>query len=89
MKRYLDGSKRAELDDVFCVLYDGLIVNFDTTLSIARFLFSQTEIKKGESVIEKLKRFRNRNNEAFIYLLVKTKSGFITQSLKLIKSTLA
>jgi hypothetical protein len=89
MKRYLDGSKRAERADVFYILDHGLIVNFDTTLSIARFLFSQAEIKKVESVIKKLKRFRNRNNEAFIYLLVKTNSGFITQSLKLIKSTLA
>ena len=38
-KRYYNGSKTAELDDIFYFLYDDLLVDFDTNNAIVRFLY--------------------------------------------------
>src|SRR5450432_4019946 len=37
-KRYYNGSKQAEYDDLFYILYDDLMVDFDTNGSAVRFL---------------------------------------------------
>src|ERR1035437_5020458 len=50
-KNYLNGSKIAELDDIFYIIYDDLLVYFDTNCSNVIFLFRKTEIKMVESVI--------------------------------------
>lgn len=90
IKRYFDGSKSAEFDDVFYILYEDLLVNFDTNCSTVRFLFSQTEVPKVESVIKAIKMFKKRNSrKAFISLLVRTSIGFETKSLELIKPKLS
>ena len=73
-KRYFNGSKEAECDDIFYILYDDLIVDFDTNNSVARFLFRKTEIKKVEAVINGIKKFRKRKaiHKPEISLLVNT-----------------
>lgn len=89
-KRYFDGSKKAELDDIFYIVFDDLMVNFDTNNSKAIFLFSQTEIFMAEKIINQIKRFKKRNNnKAFISLLIKNNFGFYTKSQKISKPKLS
>ena len=59
-KRYYNRSKNAQYDDIFYILFDDLIVNFDTNQSIARFLFRKTDISKVETVIGGIKKFKER-----------------------------
>ena len=90
LKRYFNGSKKAEFDDIFYILFEDLIVDFDTTSSKVRFLFSQTQIEKVESIIKEIKKFKKRNqNKAFISLLIKTSNGFETKSLEITKPKLS
>ncbi len=88
LKRYFNGSEQAELDDVFYILFDDLMVNLDSANSTVRFLFSKTDIGKVDSIIKEIKRFKKRNNKAFITLLIKTNSGFDTKSLEITKPNL-
>ena len=44
-KWYFNGSKEAGYADVFYILYDGLIVDFDSNNSVTRFLFRKSKIK--------------------------------------------
>jgi ATPase family associated with various cellular activities (AAA) len=62
IKRYFNDSKNAEYDDIFYVLYDDLLVNFDTANSIARFLFRDTDIEKVDTVIAAIKKCKQRAN---------------------------
>lgn len=88
LKRYFNGSEQAELDDVFYILFDDLMVNLDSANSTVRFLFSKTDIGKVDSIIKAIKRFKKRNHKAFITLLIKTTSGFDTKSLEITKPKL-
>jgi Cdc6-like AAA superfamily ATPase len=89
-KRYFNRSKKAEYDDIFFILYDDLIVNFDTGGSIVRFLFRKTEMKKVEAVINGIKKFRKRKakHKPEILLLVNTNTGIDTKSLEITKPKL-
>lgn len=51
------GQLQSEIDDIFYILFDDLIVNFDTNNSIARFLFHKTNLSQVEVVVEELKNF--------------------------------
>lgn len=89
-KRYFDGNKNAELDDIFYIIYDDLLVYFDTSCSHVRFLFRKTDIGKVESVINGMKKFRERREKRKpeISLLVNTKIGMVTKSLEITKPRL-
>jgi len=82
-KRYFMESKTSELDDIFYILYDDLIVYFDTSCSNVRFLFRKTKIEKVESVITGIKKFTERKarRKPKISLLVNTKYGIDTKKL--------
>jgi hypothetical protein len=58
-KRYYNLSKQAEYDDLFYILFEDLVVNFDTSNSTVRFLFNKTDIKKVEAVIAGIKNTRS------------------------------
>jgi hypothetical protein len=90
IKRHFNGSKQAELDDIFYILFDDLIVDFDTNCSTARFLFSKTETSKIEKLISEIKKFRERRvrNKPLISLLVNTPHGIATKSLDITKPRL-
>ncbi len=92
-KRYFNGSKMAELDDIFYILYDDLIVDFDTNCSTVRFLFRKTEIFKVEAVINGIRNFkekgRNAKRKPEISLLVFTNRGIDTKSLQILKPKLS
>ncbi len=89
-KRYYNGSKAAELDDIFYILYDDLLVDFDTNCSTVRFLFRKTEMKKVEAVINGVKKFKERKpkRKPEISLLVATNRGIDTKSLQISKPKL-
>jgi tRNA uridine 5-carbamoylmethylation protein Kti12 len=84
IKRYFDGSKKAEYDDIYYILDEDLLVNFDTNCSTVRFLFAETELAKVEALSRAIKRFKKRARaQAFIYLLMRSSAGFETKALEL------
>ena len=89
-KVYFGQNKTAELDDIFYILYQDLIVDFDTNSSRVRFLFRKTEIKTVEEVINGINKFKIKNGfkKAEISLLVNTVSGIDTKALAILKPRL-
>lgn len=90
-KEYYNQSKKIELDDVFYILYDDLIVNFDINNSTVRFLFRKTEIAKIEAVISEIKKFTKRKTRCKpeISLLVSSVRGIDTKLLEITKPRLS
>lgn len=89
-KIYYGQNKRAELDDIFYFIYDDLIVDFDTNCSRVRFLFKKTEISKVDALIAGIRKFKKRkaSSKPEISLLVNSKNGIETKSLKIAKPRL-
>ena len=89
-KRYFNGNKKAEYDDLFYILYDDLIVDFDTNSSVVRFLYRKTEFSKVETVINAIKKFKERKQKRKpeISLLVSTRNGIDTKSLNITRPKL-
>lgn len=87
---YFGPNKKAELDDIFYFLYDDLIVDFDTQSSRVRFLFKKTETSKVEKLITGIRKFKKRKNglKPEISLLVNSRTGIETKSLKIAKPKL-
>jgi hypothetical protein len=86
-KIYYGQNKRAELDDIFYFIYDDLIVDFDTNCSRVRFLFKKTEITKVDLLIADIRKFKKRKagSKPEISLLINSKNGIDTKSLKIAK----
>jgi len=89
-KIYFKVKNKVELDDIFYFIYDDLLVNFDTNYSKVRFLFKKTETPKIEEIIAGLKKFKKRKvfNQPEISLLINTRHGIDTKSLKITKPKL-
>ena len=88
-KIYLNGGTKAELDDIFYLLYDDLIVDFDTNSSKVRFLFKDTDIVKVDEIVNGVKKFRERNNTPEISLLVSKNHGIETKVMKVTRPKLS
>ena len=89
-KRYLAKSKRPEYDDVFYILFEDLIVNFDTNQSQVRFLFRKTEMSKIDKIISEITRFKNKSKfTPSISLLVSSNFGIETKSMTVTKPRLS
>lgn len=89
-KRCYNGSRKAELDDIFYFIYEDLIVDFDTNSSTVRFLFSRTNISKIDLLISEIKKFTHRKNKGkpIISLLVNTATGMDTKFMEISKPRL-
>jgi len=89
-KRYFNGNKTAELDDVFYILFEDLLVDFDTNCSTVKFLFRKTDMKKVEEVINGIQKFKERKakRKPEISLLVANTRGIDTKTLKISKPKL-
>ena len=89
-KRYYNGSKQAEFDDLFYFLYDDLIVDFDTNCSTVRFLFSKTKSSQFDSLIEQIKKFKHRKGrrKPLIALLINTPAGIDSKYMAITKPKL-
>jgi len=88
MKRHFGKNKKTEYDDIFYILEEDLLVNFDTNRSKVRFLFNQTDIEKVEALMKNIRQFRVKDSTSFIYLVIKSPQGFETKSLDLTKPEL-
>ena len=79
-KRYFPKSKTVEYDDIFYILFEDLLVNFDTNLRRVRFLFRKTDVAQINIIIEAMKKFKvkKEKQKPEICLLVETKNGFDT-----------
>lgn len=89
-KRYFRENKKVECDDIFYILYEDLIVDFDTNQSVVRFLFRKTNIEKVEQIINGIKKFKERKTRSKpeISLLVNSIHGIDTKSLSIVKPRL-
>lgn len=81
-KRFFTGNRKAELDDVFYVLLEDLLIDFDISCSTVRFLFRETNIDEVEKVMKEIRRFRKRKGNSEIHLIRLTQRGFTTTSLQ-------
>lgn len=90
-KIYFDRNKTAEIDDLFYVVYDDLLIDFDTQNSIVRFLFRNTGKEKVERIISEIRKFKNRKSirKPGISLLMVTANGIETKSLTIAKPKLS
>ncbi len=89
-KRYFNSRRKAELDDIFYILDEDLIVDFDTNQSTVRLLFRKTGIEKVEEIINGIQKFREKKSrkKPKISLLVSSKLGITTKSLEITKPKL-
>lgn len=84
-------SKNAEFDDIFYILHEDLIVFFDTNMSIVRFLYRKTDLKKVEEIIAAVCKFKKRKpkKKPLISLLVSSSTGIETKSMEITKPKLS
>ena len=84
-------DKNPEVDDVYYVLYEDLVVYFDTNNSLVKFLFKHTAIQQVDEIIVQLRKFKERKkrNQPKILLLVQTHCGIDTSSLSITKPKLS
>jgi hypothetical protein len=90
-KIYYDRNKKAELDDIFYIVHEDLLIDFDTQNSIVRFLFRKTGTEKVEGIISEIRKFKKRksNRKPKISLLMVTSNGIETKSLTIAKPKLS
>lgn len=89
-KRYFERtSKCAAIDDVFYMLYDDLIVNFDTNQSVVRFFFHKCKVEDVEGMAKNIKKFKFRKSvKPMISLIINSNSGINTKIMDLTKPKL-
>jgi hypothetical protein len=90
-KIYYDRNKKAELDDIFYVVHEDLLIDFDTQNSIVRFLFKNTGMEKVEGIISEIRKFKIRKSKGKpeISLLMVTRNGIETKSLTITRPKLS
>lgn len=89
-KIYFHENKTAEFDDIFYLLYDDFIIDFDTQNSIVRFLFRETDIAKVEKIVSEIKKFRQRvsTKKSEILLLFSERNRIETKTMIITKPKL-
>lgn len=89
-KIYFGQNKYPEYDDIFYMLYEDLLVNFDTNQSKVRFLFKRTESESVDRIISEIRRFKKQKNSQRpeISLLINSRFGLDTKPLKVGKPKL-
>lgn len=77
-------SDEPQIDDFYFLLYEDLLVNFDTHNQMVRFIYRKTDFNIVEQIRLSLKPFvlQDRNNGIpYLHLLVKTSRGIDVKSL--------
>ncbi len=90
-KSYSRKRKEMLLDDVFYLLYEDLIINFDIACSIVHFLFRKTDFSKVEAISSAIRKFRERKqrNKPEISLLINGHNGIKAKSMDITKPKLS
>ncbi|MBY0482600.1 MAG: AAA family ATPase [Chitinophagaceae bacterium] len=89
-KRYFNNNSKAEVDDLFCVLFVDLLICFDTNRSTVKLLFRKTPLEKVYAIQEGIKKHRQKREARIptISLLINSVSGFETKSMEIKKPRL-
>lgn len=89
-KLYFNKNRNPELDNIFYFLYEDLMVYFETSRSIVRFLYRKTDLAKVEEIIFGIHKFKKRKlkRRPEISLLVDTISGIRIKYLQITKPKL-
>lgn len=79
-KKCFHGRNKSRLNDLFYILFDDLIVDFDTQNAMVKFLFSKTSSFKINPIIAKIKKFKRKTgrNNPVISVLANTATGINT-----------
>ncbi|MBT5991938.1 MAG: AAA family ATPase [Bacteroidetes bacterium] len=91
-KRYIKGSRQAEFDDIYHLIYEDLIVYFDTNQDDTYFLFKNTQIHKVNEIISEIKKIKKRRRNKYkpeISLMVNGSSGIDIKSFKVTQPKLS
>lgn len=90
-KTYFNASTKAEYSEVHYILYDDLIVKFDITCSVVKFLFKKTDSEKVTAIINGVKRFQKKSSKRTpkIWLLVNGGDGLTTRALRITRNKLS
>ena len=90
IKRRFNGSKTAVFDDLYYVLYDDLLVYFNTNASEVTFQFRKTDVALVEAVVKGVTacRKRKKQQKSKISLLTAKGSGIGTTTLTTTKPKL-
>lgn len=90
-KRYFNSNKKPELDEIFYFMHEDLIVDFDTSRSIVRFLYNKTEFLKVEEITKSIRKFKKRKQRQRpeILLLVNSINGIEVKPLFISKPKLS
>lgn len=87
--RYGEGEA-LKVEENFYFLFDDLIIHFDIASSAVKFLFSTTDISKVETVINELKKFKEKQqHEPAISVLAYTVNGIERKKFAIIKSKMS
>jgi hypothetical protein len=93
VKRHLKDSKTVEYDDLYYLLYDDLLLYFDTAKSRVTFLFRKTDGAKVNTLVTEFKKFPKRpkanRRKPEINLLVKSQYGLDTKGMSINKPKLS
>ena len=90
-KRYFKRSTSPIYDDIFYLMFDDLLIDFDTNCSTVRFLYRETNLAKVEELMTGVKKFkaRKKRDKPEISLLVVSRNGIDTKSLTVSKPKLS
>ena len=77
-KHKYNNCKKAEYDDVFYILFDDLMVYFDTNYKTVKFLFKKTDFKKVQDLVNGVKRLKanKARRKPQISMLIATTKGY-------------
>ncbi len=83
-------NKQAAYDDIFYILFDDLVVYFDTNCSKVTVMFKNTNFEKVQSVVNGIKKFQSKKNnrQPQISLLISTIKGIELKTLNITKPKL-
>jgi len=88
-KRYLDKGSEVELDDIFYIMGDGLMVNFDRNQKTVRLLFQGNEDERIQLIVNGIKNFKSKKSKTSeIELLVSSQFGIKCKPFKIGKPKL-
>lgn len=90
-KRPINEGKHAVLDDIYYLIFDDLLVYFNTFVSTVTFLFCKTEESKIQPILDGIRKFIGKRNrkKPRIHLLILQSGGIRIKSLEITRPKLS
>ena len=92
IKRYVNGGKLSEVDDIYFFLYEDLLIRFDKSNDHVKFLYRNTPLKKVQELIRNIGYYKKpvvKYTKSEIAILVSYGSGFDLKQLSITKPKLS